>query len=161
MTSTIFVGNVGQEPVYREINGFPHTTFNLARTPRIRNAQGEWVDGATTWIRVTTWRLLAEHVRDSVHRGDAVMVYGRLDTRRWFDENRVPHDELLLEAEHVGHDLRRGVSQFRRTGRSAPELAPRFETDAEAELAALEQAEEAAIRGEQEERAAEPVAVES
>lgn len=148
MTMVCWAGNVGQDVNFRAVENYGGVaSFNLAITPRIRNAEGAWVDGTTTWVRVKAWRLLAEHVRDSVHKGDAVIVYGRLDTNRWKDERNVPRDELILDATYIGHDLRRGVAQFTRLGRSAPELAPRYETDAEADLAALEAAEEAASGG--------------
>lgn len=143
-----WAGNVGQDVQYREIEGFGGcANFNIAITPRIKGSNGEWGDGPTTWVRVSAWRLLGEHVRDSLRKGDAVVVYGRLDTRRWTDDRGLVHDELTLEATSVGHDLRRGVAQFQRTGRPPAELAPRYETDAEAELSVLEAAEEAVMAG--------------
>lgn len=150
MTMVCWTGNVGQDVQYRELDDFGgYANFNLAITPRVRK-DGNWVDGATTWVRVTAWRLLAAHVRDSVRKGDPVVVYGRLDTRRWTDDRGTVHDELTLEANAVGHDLRRGVSQFQRTGRPPAELSPRYETELDADLAALEAAEEAALRADPE-----------
>ena len=54
----------------------------MAVTPRLRRG-GDWVDGETTWYTVTAWRALADHVRDSVLKGDAVIVHGRLRTETW------------------------------------------------------------------------------
>lgn len=151
MNMVCWAGNVGQDIFYREIDGFGGCAkFNIAMNQRVRDKEGAWRDGPTTWVRVSAWRLLGEHVRDSVKKGDAVIVYGRVDTRHWVDERGNTHDELTLEATYVGHDLRRGLSSFQRTGRPAAELAPRYETDAEAELALLEAAEEAALKGEAE-----------
>lgn len=148
MSMVCWAGNVGQAIQWRDHEGYGGcATFSLAVTPRVRNSDGSWAYGVTTWVKVTAWRLLGEHVRDSLNKGDAVLVYGRLDTRRWTDDNGHPRDELSIEATYVGHDLRRGLSSFQRTGRPAPETAPRFETRNEAELAALEAAEEAALRG--------------
>lgn len=150
MTMVCWAGNVGQDVQYRELDDFGGcANFNLALTPRVRR-EGQWVDGATTWVRVTAWRLLAAHVRDSVRKGDPVLVHGRLDTRRWTDERGTVHDELILEAMSVGHDLRRGVAQFQRTGRPPAELSPRYETELDAALAAVEAAEEAALAAEPE-----------
>ena len=146
MSMVCWAGNVGQDVQYREIDGIGGcASFSIAITARIRR-DGEWVDGTTTWVRVTCWRLLAEHARDSVRKGDPVVVYGRLDTRRWTDDRGGIHDDLQLEATFLGHDLRRGVAQFRRTGRPAPEVSPRYETETDAELAVIEAAEEAALR---------------
>lgn len=147
MSMVCWAGNVGQDVVYREIEGIGGcVNFSMAMTQRVRS-NGEWGDGPTTWVRVTAWRLLADHVRDSLRKGDAVIVSGRVDTHRWTDERGGVHDELTIEANHVGHDLRRGVSQFRRTSRLPVEVAPRYETDAEAALHVLEAAEEAALEG--------------
>ena len=45
------------------------SAFRLACTPRVRT-KGEWADGNTTWIEVSCFRLLAEHVAASVRKGD-------------------------------------------------------------------------------------------
>ena len=148
MGTANFEGNVGRDVDYREIEGIGgRATFRIAMNQRIKR-NGEWVDGSTTWIEVTCWRLLADHVRDSVRKGDAVVVHGRVEAHRWTDEHGGVHDELRVDALWVGHDLRRGRSQFVRTGRPAPALAPPFETVADAELAALEAREEAAFAAE-------------
>ena len=138
-------GNVGGDVRHRTVEGYGGVaSFNLATTPRVRR-DGSWVDGETTWFRVTCWRQLAERVRDSLRRGDAVVVVGRLRTERWTDELGNRRAGLLIEAVTVGPDLRRGVAHFNRAGRGADDEAPRMESAAEAELAALEaSAEEAA-----------------
>ena len=56
--------------------------FRLACTPRVRT-KGEWGDGNTTWIEVSCFRALAEHVASSIRKGDPVVVIGRLRTNAW------------------------------------------------------------------------------
>ena len=60
-------GYVGGEVEIRRSN-VAVASFRLASTPRIRRG-GEWVDGQTTWITVTCFRTLAEHVATSVQKG--------------------------------------------------------------------------------------------
>ena len=91
-------------------------TFRLASTPRVRS-KGEWSDGNTTWLEVSCFRTLAEHVAASVRRGDPVVVVGRLRTSVW-DKDGQTHERLVLEAETVGHDLTRGITLFRRRPRA-------------------------------------------
>jgi len=55
------------------------SAFRLACTPRIRTKSG-WTDGNTTWIEVACFRTLAQHVAQSVHKGDPVLVVGKLRT---------------------------------------------------------------------------------
>jgi single-strand DNA-binding protein len=42
-----------------------------------------WKDGETSYVRVNVWHDLAEHVVDSLSKGDRVVVVGRLRTRAW------------------------------------------------------------------------------
>ena len=91
------------------------SAFRLACTPRIRTKSG-WADGNTTWIEVSCFRLLAEHVAASVRKGDPVMVIGKLRTSVWEKDGQT-HERLALEADTVGHDLNRGTSTFRRRPR--------------------------------------------
>jgi len=114
-------GNVGSEVECRTVREeLVFASFRLASTPRIRRS-GEWTDGETTWLGVTCSKALAENVRASVKKGDPVVVVGKLRTTRWEDAERGAQERLTIEATAVGHDLTRGVSQFRRNARTASE----------------------------------------
>jgi single-strand DNA-binding protein len=121
------------------------SAFRLACTPRVRTKSG-WADGNTTWIEVSCFRLLAEHVAASVRKGDPVMVVGKLRTSAWEKDGQT-HERLVLEADTVGHDLNRGTSAFRRRPRLSstdtrePDEAP---PDDEVEAAGPSQEERAA-----------------
>ena len=91
--------------------------FRLACTPRIKTKAG-WSDGNTTWIEVVCFRTLAQHVDQSVRKGDPVLVVGRLRTNVWEKDGQT-HERLVLEADMVGHDLNRGTSAFQRVPRLA------------------------------------------
>ncbi len=114
MTETLVTlhGWVGGDVTFRTPKEISVATFRVACTPRVRRAGG-WEDGETTWFSVTAWRSLAENVRDSIHRGEAVMVHGRLRTRTWSRGDGEPDgSEFEVEALLVGHDLTRGTSAF-------------------------------------------------
>jgi single-strand DNA-binding protein len=89
--------------------------FRLACTPRVRTKSG-WADGNTTWIEVSCFRLLAEHVAASVRKGDPVVVVGKLRTSVW-EKDGETHERLVVEADTIGHDLNRGTAIFRRRPR--------------------------------------------
>jgi single-strand DNA-binding protein len=118
-------GRVGGEVEYRPVNSnVAFANFRLACTPRVQR-NGTWEDAETTWVSVSCTRGLAEHVKCSLVKGDPVLVYGRLRTRRWVDTNGVEHEQLTIEARSVGHDLNLGTSRFTRVRRgSAPGQAP-------------------------------------
>ena len=47
--------------------------FRLAVTARIKDGEG-WRDGETSFFRVNVWRQLAEHVAESLSKGDRAVV---------------------------------------------------------------------------------------
>lgn len=126
-------GWVGSDVTYRDPQGISVANFRVASTPRLKK-EGKWVDGDTTWYSVTVWRHLAVNIRDSVRKGDAVVVHGRLRTDTWKREDGELNSSLQIEATLVGHDLTRGTSLFTRTPR--PEQRAESEVDAEAEAIA-------------------------
>ena len=93
------------------------SAFRLACTPRIKTKNG-WSDGNTTWLEVACFRTLAQHVAQSVRKGDPVLVVGKLRTNVWEKDGQT-HERLVLEADMVGHDLNRGTSIFQRPPRVA------------------------------------------
>ena len=84
----------------------------------------------------------ALHLRDSLHKGDPVVLGGRLTSQRWLNEAGVQQLSLEIDAEWVGHDLRRGTSSFARVRQRDADAPNETEWDAErraAEEAADEQ----------------------
>src|SRR5699024_6302170 len=91
--------------------------LRIASTSRRRDRDtGEWIDDAKLFITATCWRRLAENVATSMHKGDPVIVSGRIFTRE-FSVNEVKRINYELEASAVGHDLSRGVARFQRVTR--------------------------------------------
>ncbi len=96
-------------------DGVPFTSFRVASTPRhFDSRQGTWRDGRTQWVTVKAFRDIAFNVAASVHKGDPVLVHGRLQTEEWQSENG-PRTTLVVEAVALGHDLSRGTGRFART----------------------------------------------
>ena len=111
-TVITFRGYAGTDVRHRETHDTTVASVRVASTPRVRK-DGTWVDGPTTWYSVTAWRTLADHLRDSVRKGDPLVVHGRLlRTETWAPEGGVPSTTLEVEAVVVGHDLNRGISHF-------------------------------------------------
>jgi single-strand DNA-binding protein len=121
-------GWVGNDVVHRETSGGAVANFRVGSTPRVRKRSGEWVDGPTSWFSVSCWRGLADNVRDSVRKGEPVIVHGRLRTDVWEREDGQSSITYVVEATYVGHDLTRGTASFDRSVR--PERAEEDESDA-------------------------------
>jgi single-strand DNA-binding protein len=90
-------------------------SFRVVSNPRRFDQKTEkWVDAPSFRVKVNCWRRLAEHVCSSVIAGDPVVVYGRICTRAWKNEQGEPRLSYELEANSVGHDLNRGTAEFRK-----------------------------------------------
>jgi single-strand DNA-binding protein len=123
------VGYVASEPQFSRVgNGIPRLTMKVAwTTRRIESATGEWVDGNTSFVRVTCWRRLAENLATCLRKGEPVMLRGRLDVRPFTGKDGIRRVSVDVDASYLGYDLTRGVAGFRRvwetTGKTAEEAA--------------------------------------
>ncbi|BDY02816.1 MAG: single-stranded DNA-binding protein [Cutibacterium avidum] len=107
-----FTGNLGTDVEMKIGEGWRGARFRVAHTPRAMR-QGEWVDGTTTWLSVHVYGRLADNCAASLHKGDPVMVTGRLRTRNWIDDEG-SHEQLIIVASSVGPDLSRVSAVCRR-----------------------------------------------
>jgi len=111
-------GYVGNDVEYVVGDGWVAARFRLGCTPHWRKGN-EWVNGVTTWMSIRTSGATADNVRDSVRKGDPMVVTGRLRTRTWEDANHVHREQIVVEAYSLGHDLARGVSTYIRPVRAS------------------------------------------
>jgi single-strand DNA-binding protein len=109
-------GWVGNDVDLREAGETQVASFRLGSTPRY-NRGGTWVDGQTSWYTVNCWRALGRNVKESVRRGDAVIVHGRVRVDVWEREGMPNSVQWVVDASFVGHDLTKGTSSFQKTAR--------------------------------------------
>jgi single-strand DNA-binding protein len=109
-------GWVGNDVDLREAGETQVASFRLGSTPRY-NRGGTWVDGQTSWYTVNCWRTLGRNVKESVRRGDAVVVHGRVRVDVWEREGMPSSVQWVVDASFVGHDLTKGTSSFQKTAR--------------------------------------------
>ncbi|ACZ22384.1 single stranded DNA-binding protein [Sanguibacter keddieii DSM 10542] len=109
-------GWVGTQPRHVVTqNGTSFTVFRLGSTKRyFDRSQEAWVDGATTWYTVKSWRTAAVNVAESLRRSDPVVVHGTFATETWESPDG-PRTTLVVEADALGPDLTRGQATFRHT----------------------------------------------
>lgn len=112
-------GNLSSEPEHKRLpNGTVITEFRVGSTHRrIDKSSGAWVDDETNWYAVSTFGRLAEHAFQSLHKGDGVVLIGRLKIRDW--ENGDQRGRSVdIHADAIGHDLRWGTSTFQKASSS-------------------------------------------
>ena len=112
MTDNITVtGAVGNDPRLHVTNqGLAIASFRLASTRRyFDRTKGTWEDGETNWYTVSGFRQLAHNTMASVHKGERVVVHGRLRVRAW-DNGEKSGTAVEIEADSIGHDLMWGTT---------------------------------------------------
>ena len=126
MTDTITVtGNIATPPEHKRTSGgVAITTFRVASGQRrYDNATSSWTDSGTNWYTVSTYRRLAEHAMASLHKGDRVILTGRLRLREW-DTGAKKGVAVEIDADSIGHDLLFGTSRFEKDAASKAGASP-------------------------------------
>ena len=110
-THVTITGNLTDDP---ELNHTPNgnlvANFRLAVTARVRDGDG-WRDGETSFFRVNVWRQLAEHVAESLSKGDRAVVIGRLKSRSWETPEGDKRSVVEVEADEVAPSLRWAIAK--------------------------------------------------
>jgi single-strand DNA-binding protein len=118
-TFVSLVGNLTDDPEVRFTpQGTAVASFRLAVTPRVREGD-QWKDGDTSFFRVNAWRDLAEHLTDSLSKGDRALVLGRLKARSWETPEGERRSVVEVEAEEVGPSLKWATATPQRTNGNA------------------------------------------
>ena len=111
---TTIVGNLVEDPEVRFTNtGIAVTNLRVAVTQRIQQ-DGQWRDGETNFFKVNVWRGQAEHLADSLSKGDRVMVTGRLRQRSWETSDGDKRSVTEIEADEVGASLKFATAKVER-----------------------------------------------
>jgi single-strand DNA-binding protein len=106
-TTVTVVGNVITEPQVRETSGGRVASFRVVGTSRRFDRSTErWVDGDRFFATVNCWKRVADGVTNAVHKGDPVVVTGRLRTRE-YETGGQWRSATEIEATAVGLDLAR------------------------------------------------------
>jgi single-strand DNA-binding protein len=110
------VGYVAQDPTIRATaTGKQLAKVRVGITPRYRDGEsGQWKDGESSYFTITCWNRLAAHVRASLHKGDPVIVKGKLKTSTFEDKNGQMKTSVEITADTMGHDLSRGPANYMR-----------------------------------------------
>ncbi len=87
VNKVILVGNLGRDPELRYTqNGTAVATLNMATSRRRKDQDGNYMD-ETEWHRVIAWAKTAEFCGNYLSKGHKIYVEGRLQTRKWTDQN--------------------------------------------------------------------------
>jgi single-strand DNA-binding protein len=117
--------NLTRDPELRTTaDGKSVARLSLAVTPR-RREEGKWVDGTPTFLDATVWGSQAENVGLSLHKGDRVIVIGRIETRVYTPTQGASAGQevrkLEVVVDEIGPSLRWAEAQIQRVATQRPD----------------------------------------
>lgn len=86
VNKVILVGNLGGNPEVRyTANQVAVGNFSMCTNTKVKN--GDNYEDVPEWHRVVLWNKTAENAGKYLTKGSSVYVEGRLQTRKWTDNN--------------------------------------------------------------------------
>jgi single-strand DNA-binding protein len=122
LNKVMLIGRLGQDPkITYTASGQAVANFSLATDEGYKDkATGQKVE-RTEWHRVVAWRQLADFVGNYLSKGRLVYVEGRLQTRKWQDQQGQDRYAVEVLASAVqGLDQRPQQQGQAAQGRSQP-----------------------------------------
>ena len=115
---TTVIGNAVTDVSLRVTSsGTSVASFRIAsNSRRFDKSTSSWIDQEPSYLSITAWSQLAENVALSVHKGQPLVVTGKLKVRRWQDADK-SGTNVEIDAIAIGHDLNRGTSEFTKVKR--------------------------------------------
>lgn len=127
LNKVMLVGRLTRDPELRAIpNGTPVATLGLAVNRRYKDQSGEWKDD-TCFVNVVAWQKQAELAKQYLHKGSAVYVEGRLQSRSWEKEGE-KRSTLEVRADRI--EFLDKVTRREEGVGAESYAAPRSESDA-------------------------------
>ena len=102
-----FKGRLGADPdVTISSNGTAITKMRIVTNAR-RLVDGTWTDTETSWWSVTAFGKQAEAAADALHKGDLVLVMGKIKQRDW-EKDGVKRTTADIIADEVAKVVKSG-----------------------------------------------------
>ena len=100
------IGNLTADPELRYTgNGAPVCSLRMAVNRVWKDREGNQQE-ETSFVNVNAWRNLGENVAESLHKGDRVIVLGRMRIRSYDDKEGVTKWITEIEADEIAPSLR-------------------------------------------------------
>ena len=107
MNRVVLTGRMTGDPELRQTNsGKDVVCFSIAVRKRVKPRNGE---PDADFLRITAWGASAKYVHTYLGKGRLIACDGRLETRKWQDQNGVSRETVEIVADNI-HALDRAVS---------------------------------------------------
>lgn len=117
MSATVTViGNLVADVELKETNsGKAVANFSIAYSP----VRPDGTKGETSFYNITAWEYAALNLAATAHKGDRLVVIGRLRQDRWEAEDGTKRSRLNITADEVAVSLRFATAEITRTVKSS------------------------------------------
>ncbi|MEJ2759870.1 MAG: single-stranded DNA-binding protein [Anaerolineales bacterium] len=101
LNKVMIIGHLGRDPEMRYTpSGRPVTNFNVATSRSWKTSDGERRT-ETEWFNIVAWGNLAEICNQYLKKGQQVYIEGRLQTRKWEDEDGNRRNSVEIVAKEM------------------------------------------------------------
>jgi single-strand DNA-binding protein len=113
-------GTLTADPELRfTASGVAVANFTVAANDRRFNKEtNTWEDAGATFLRATVWREFAEHVAESLSKGQRVIVTGTLKQRSWETDQGDTRYAYEVDAIEVGPSLKWATADVKKATRT-------------------------------------------
>ena len=97
----LIAGNLTKDPTLRKTaNGIPVANFCIASNRKYRDASNQWSEDVC-YVGVVAWSKLAESCMEKLHRGNAVLVDGELQSRTLHNDDGYSRTVVEIKAHRI------------------------------------------------------------
>jgi single-strand DNA-binding protein len=121
MTAVTIIGNIATEPELRfTATGKAVASFTIAENHRVKQADGTWSDGDSTFWRCSIWDQGAENLVESLTKGTRVIAHGEAKQRSFETSAGEKRSVIEVTVQEIGPSIRWAATKVeRRAGNTA------------------------------------------
>ena len=124
-TTITVTGNLTADPDLKFFeSGDAYCNLSIAVGSRKKNAEGEWVDGDTSFYDATAVGSLAENIANSLTKGTRVVLTGTQSQRHWEDKDGNKRSSYSIRIDSLGPELRWATASVTKNAKGGGSSAP-------------------------------------
>jgi single-strand DNA-binding protein len=111
-------GNLTADPEIRFTkSGTSVASLRVASSDRKKDANGNWSDGEPCYLSVSVWKRMGENVTETLRKGDAVVITGRLRQSSYTKQDGTQVTAYEVEADDIAPSLGRATASLHRNSK--------------------------------------------
>lgn len=114
-TPIVLEGGLTRDPELAfAASGNAHVRFSVAVGTRRKNQAGQWEDGESAFWDCVAFKSLAEHIAETLHKGDRVIAVGTLRPEK-YEKDGQERRALKVMVDNIGPSLLYATANVTRT----------------------------------------------